>query len=59
VTISGGACAVLAAPPANPRDALQRADENLYAAKAAGRNRVCGGEPATAAEPGPSPAQAV
>ena len=40
VTISAGIWASGTAPPANPRDALKSADANLYAAKAAGRNRV-------------------
>jgi diguanylate cyclase (GGDEF)-like protein/PAS domain S-box-containing protein len=40
VTISAGVWASGTAPPANPRDALKCADANLYAAKAAGRNRV-------------------
>jgi diguanylate cyclase (GGDEF)-like protein/PAS domain S-box-containing protein len=40
VTISAGVWASGTAPPANPRDALRSADANLYAAKAAGRNRV-------------------
>jgi diguanylate cyclase (GGDEF)-like protein/PAS domain S-box-containing protein len=40
VTISAGIWASGTAPPANPRDALRCADANLYAAKAAGRNRV-------------------
>jgi diguanylate cyclase (GGDEF)-like protein/PAS domain S-box-containing protein len=40
VTISAGIWASGTALPANPRDALKSADANLYAAKAAGRNRV-------------------
>jgi diguanylate cyclase (GGDEF)-like protein/PAS domain S-box-containing protein len=40
VTISAGIWASGTAPPANPREALGSADANLYAAKAAGRNRV-------------------
>jgi diguanylate cyclase (GGDEF)-like protein/PAS domain S-box-containing protein len=40
VTISAGIWASGTAPPANPREALRCADANLYAAKAAGRNRV-------------------
>ena len=43
VTISAGVWAAGTAPPANPRDALKCADANLYAAKAAGRNRVMHG----------------
>jgi diguanylate cyclase (GGDEF)-like protein/PAS domain S-box-containing protein len=40
VTISAGIWASGTALPANPRDAIRSADANLYAAKAAGRNRV-------------------
>jgi diguanylate cyclase (GGDEF)-like protein/PAS domain S-box-containing protein len=40
VTISAGIWASGTAPPADPREALKSADANLYAAKAAGRNRV-------------------
>ena len=32
----------VADPDEPPEDAVRRADEALYAAKAAGRNRVCG-----------------
>ena len=40
VTISAGVWASGRRLPVNPRDALKCADANLYAAKAAGRNRV-------------------
>ena len=43
VTISAGTWTSGAASPSNPRDALQSADGNLYAAKAQGRNRVVHG----------------
>jgi PleD family two-component response regulator len=43
VTISAGTWAGHIAPSSNPRDAIKSADENLYAAKAAGRDRVVSG----------------
>lgn len=43
VTISAGVWAGRTTPPSNARAAIKSADENLYAAKTAGRNRVvCG-----------------
>ncbi len=39
VTISGGFCS--ADPAVLPKEVLNRADSSLYAAKAAGRNRIC------------------
>jgi diguanylate cyclase (GGDEF)-like protein len=43
VTISAGTWAGRIAPSSNPRGAIKSADENLYAAKAAGRDRVVSG----------------
>jgi diguanylate cyclase (GGDEF)-like protein/PAS domain S-box-containing protein len=43
VTVSIGA--TVAEPGEAAADVLRRADENLYRAKKAGRDRVCGGEP--------------
>ncbi|MDP1733860.1 MAG: diguanylate cyclase [Sulfuritalea sp.] len=43
VTISVGCAAVLPGALLNPQDLLDAADRNLYAAKSAGRNRVCTG----------------
>jgi diguanylate cyclase (GGDEF)-like protein len=43
VTISLGAAEVTDASPVEPEDLIRRADENLYAAKHGGRNRVVAG----------------
>jgi diguanylate cyclase (GGDEF)-like protein len=43
VTISVGCAAVLPGELLKPQDLLDAADKNLYAAKSAGRNRVCAG----------------
>jgi diguanylate cyclase (GGDEF)-like protein len=42
VTVSVGVASTAGGEPVTPEDLLERADQQLYAAKGAGRNRVCG-----------------
>ena len=43
ITISGGLATLVPAPGQSPRDLIKRADQALYEAKGAGRNRIMAG----------------